>query len=456
MSKGTINCIPTSQTKFTLYKNKPEWRVMLLCMTAILSLSACLNGPSNTGIDVLPDNDLLTTAFTDTQTIVFQSVIVDSIDSYRAERQLVGNYVDSEFGRITATTYTQLLPRNGLLFAEDPNDLQFDSLVLQLVVDAGYGKIDVPQSLRVHLLNDTFPVSTSISSKTEVSYDPKDLANGKSFGFTETVVTTFQIRLDDELGKKILFTDPDTLEDRNLMKFILPGFRISTDPVQFFSREPGAIFSLDLEADNSQLIMYYQVKDTATGEFVPADEPEPFRILGITPRFTHLERTDLDSDRLLGKFLSVPDDNEEYEFVQAGALIKGFIQFPDISDLEGVAIQRAELILHVDKTWIGSETRYNPPANFNIAYADSDGNELIEDGGIALLTQPPAYDEDEGYYSVILTNYVQQVISGQRTNNGMVILPSLQNLSVNRVVLGGNTHPTLAPELRITYTKLPR
>ncbi|MFK7922384.1 MAG: DUF4270 family protein [Bacteroidia bacterium] len=425
-------------------------------MTAILSLTACLNGPSNTGIEVLPENDLLITAFTDTQTIVFRSEMIDSIETYRAERQLVGNYVDPEFGRITATTYTQLLPRNGLLFAEDRDDLKFDSLVLQLVVDAGYGKIDVPQTLRVNLLNDTFPDITSISSKTAVDYDPKDLANGKSFGFTETVVTTFNIRLDDELGRKILFTDPDTLEDRDLMKLILPGFRISTDPVQFFSREPGAIFSLDLEADNSQLIMYYQVKDSATGEFVAADEPEPFRILGITPRFTNIERTELNSDRLLGKFLSQPDDNEEYEFIQAGALIKGFLQFPDISDLEGVAIQRAELLLHVDETWIGSENRYAPPANFNIAYAGPDGNELIDETGIALVTQPPTYDEDEGYYSVILTNYVQQVVSGQRSNDGMVILPALQNLSVNRVVLGGNTHPTLAPKLRITYTKLPQ
>ncbi len=434
----------------------PEWRVMLLCMTAILSLSACLDGPGNTGIDVLPDNDLLTTAFTDTQSIVFQSVIVDSVSTYRAQRQLVGNYVDPEFGRITATTYTELLPRNGLLFAEDPDDLMFDSLVLQVVVDAGYGKIDVPQTLRVHLLDDTFPNSEVISSKTEIAYQPKDLAGGKQFGFTETVVTTFRIRLDDELGKKILFTNPDTLADRDLMKFILPGFRISTDPVQFFSREPGAVFSLDLESDNSQLLMYYQLRDSASGVFEPAEDPEPFRILTITPKFTQIERTEVTSDRLLGMFLPKPDDNNEYEFVQAGALIKGFIQFPDIADLEGVAIQRAEMLLKVDETWLGSDARYRPPGSFNIAYAGPDGNELITEEGISLVTTPPTYNEEEGYYSVILTNYVQQIITGQRDNDGMVILPDLQNLSVNRVVLGGISHPTLAPELRITYTQLPR
>ncbi|MEM6347396.1 MAG: DUF4270 family protein [Bacteroidota bacterium] len=425
-------------------------------MTAILSLSACLDGPGNTGIDVLPDNDLLTTAFTDTQSIIFESVLVDSVSTYRAQRQLVGNYADPEFGRITATTYTELLPRNGLIFAEDPDDLIFDSLVLQIVVDAGYGKIDEAQTLRVHLLEDTFPNAETISSKTEIAYQPDDLANGKPFGFNETVITTFRIRLDDELGKKILFTSPDTLEDRDLMKFILPGFRISTDPVQFFSREPGAVFSLDLEADNSQLLMYYQLRDSATGVFEQTELPEPFRILTITPKFTQIERTELTTDRLLGKFLPDPDENQEYEFVQAGALIKGFIKFPEIDDLKGVAIQRAELLLNVDETWLGSNNRYRPPGSFTVAYAGPDGNELITDEGIALVTTPPTYDEEEGHYSVLLTNYVQQIISGQRANDGMVILPDLANLSVNRVVLGGNTHPTLAPELRITYTQLPR
>ncbi|MEL6843116.1 MAG: DUF4270 family protein, partial [Bacteroidota bacterium] len=133
----------------------PEWRVMLLCMAAILSLSACLDGPGNTGIDVLPDKDRLLTAYTDTQQVVFRSTIVDSVDTYRAERQLVGNYVDPEFGRISATTYTEVLPRNGLNFADDPNDLQFDSLVLQVVFDGGYGKIGSPQTIRVNMLSDT-------------------------------------------------------------------------------------------------------------------------------------------------------------------------------------------------------------------------------------------------------------------------------------------------------------
>ncbi|MEL6843115.1 MAG: DUF4270 family protein [Bacteroidota bacterium] len=309
---------------------------------------------------------------------------------------------------------------------------------------------------KINLVSDTFPESSTISSKTSLDVTDDDLANGKQFGFTETVVTTVKIRLDDELGRKILFTSPDTLADRELMRFIIPGFRIQTDPVQFFSREPGAVFTLDLEADNSQLLLYYHVRDSASGSFVPADEPEPFRILGITPRFTQIVRTELDEDRLLGKFLSSPDDNEEYEFVQAGALIKSFIQFPEIKDLEGVAIQRAVLILKVDETWLGSDRRYTPPRTLNIAFADKTGNELITDEGISLVTQAPSYDEDEEQYSILLTNYVQQVISGQRDNNGMVILPALQNLSVNRVVLGGNTHPTLKPELRITYTQLPR
>jgi hypothetical protein len=438
-----------------LPRNFVAWLPTAFLVAAMLVFSACLEDPGSTGLGVIPDNDRLQSQFNDTTTVWMESVQVDSVNSYRAARQLVGNYVDPDFGRITATTYTQVLSSSGLKFSDSASNLLFDSLVLRLQVDGAYGRLETPQTLHIYELTDTFPSADKISSRTSVAYNSsKDLADNYQLNFATGGFRTLSIRLDDELGQRILFADEDTLEDRDLFSQFFKGFRIGTDPVNFFTRDPGAIYSINAAGEESQLRLFYQKRDSAHLPFEP--RLEVFTILGVTPRFTHIERTDLSDDKLLAMSLPNPDTARQYEFIQAGALIKTRVNFPYLAE-EPIAIQRAELILKVDPSWLGSNNRFTPPSNLNVVLADENGLEReLDDGSFSLVTSPAVYNENDQTYSLIITNYLQEIISGQRANNGFILWPTNPQTTVNRVVLGGSEHSFLNPVLKMTYSTLPK
>ncbi|GAB4427822.1 MAG: hypothetical protein OHK0039_46290 [Bacteroidia bacterium] len=423
-------------------------------MAAIFFLPAC-EDLGNFDRDILPVSDHVDTRYTDTIEIEFETRLLDSVTNYRADLQLFGNYIDPQFGRITAETYTQVLPRSNLNFGS-AQDLIFDSLVLKLNIESTYGRLATTQTLRVYELQDTFPDADAISSRTRLAYDTSnDFGNGYQINLeASSGVAIVRVRLDDALGRRLLFADPAILAERDKFQDFFKGLYIGTDPVDFLSREPGAIFSLIGSSSNTQLELYYKLREGSSQAYRP--QVEPFQIASSTPRFTRLTRTEL-SDKLLATELTQPDTTARYEFMQGGLLIKNFIRFKGIEDLGSIAVASAELILPVDTSILGSSDRLRPPANIVPVFAGEDGQEVTTSGGdLVAATSLIPYNSTQGYYSISLTNYVQQIANGQRLNYGLVLLPENYVYRINRVAFGGNGHPSLAPKLKLIYTTLPR
>lgn len=454
MLKDITSSILKSQTEFDL-KFQPLSRMAAsLLATAILFLAAC-EDIGEFDQDVLPPEDIIGIEYTDTTTIVFQTEIVDSLDSYRSSRQLFGNYIDPQFGTITAATYTEILPRDELDFGS-ADELVYDSLVLRLSIESSYGSPETPQVLRVYPLTDTFPDESLLSTQVELAFDAtRDLTNGFEIQLGSSGAGNLSVRMDDELGRRILFASADTLGDRDLFKSILSGLYIGTDPVDFFTREPGAIYTLFGSADGTQLELYYKKFDSTLNAFVRF--AEPFVIRGSTPRYHSLKRTDV-AGTLLEESVQNPDTENLLEFNQGAALVKNIIKFPTLTNLGQVGVSRAELVLHVDQQYLGSEGRFAPAPNLLFIEADEDGNEVVSEDGLQILAtlNPANYDKDEGTYSLLLTSYIQDILLGSQDNNGLIIVPDGGSFRINRVVFGGTEHPDLAPELRITYSTLPR
>ena len=285
-----------------------------------------------------------------------------------------------------------------------------------------------------------------------------DLANGFEINFDEAEgAQVFVVRLNDELGKRILFANPDTLADKDFFRELFKGFVFKTDPVQFFSREPGAIYTFNAGGVATQMELHYQKKDSS-GVFEAAS-PEPFLISSSTPRFHSISRTDI-NDKLLTTEWNQPDDRTFVEFVQGGGLIQNFIQFPYVEDLGTIGVSRAQLIVKIDTSFWGSEGRYTPPTELLAVLADENKGELLDADGfrqpISSQSSSAVYNASEHAYIFTLTEYIQRISSGQLENTGFLLIPRNSSFLVNRAVLGGTTHPTLAPELKITFSTLPR
>jgi hypothetical protein len=435
------------------------WLSACIFATAILFSAGC-KPAGDTGIDVLPPDDLVGIAYTDTFSVFMETQVVDSIISGGLSQQMFGNYIDPEFGRVEAETYTQFQLRGSSVNFGPASNLIFDSLVLTLNVSGVYGRYDSPQRLRIYEITGDWLSSDSLTSRLKLDVDDtRELTGGHLIDFrNQSGFRDIRVRLDDALGEKILFADTADLAGNAEFAEFFKGIRIGTDPVVHLSREPGAIFYLDLVGIGTEISLYYQELDTAgTGEFRPRRFDFPVSI--SASRYHTLNRSESE-DKLLGFTLrdTMPDPNQ-YEFLQAGALVKIFLKFPTITNLGQIGINRAEFVLKVDKEFFGSTAgankRFVPPPAIRMLIADTTGSEVFPDGGVVLNTTAQ-YNSTNGTYSFQISNYVQELIAGKRRNNGVILVPDFTGITVNRAVFGGTQHPTLSPEMKVTYTTLPK
>ncbi|MEZ4829209.1 MAG: DUF4270 family protein [Bacteroidia bacterium] len=435
-------------------KNTIQVWLLAIVAAAIFFVAGCEKPILDTGINVLPQGDLIGLAYSDTTTIIMETQRQDSFNTYRATRQLFGNFIDPHFGKVSAATYTEFLARSGLNFG-DKADLIFDSLVLFLNIDGYYGRIQSEQTLHVYELTEALPDTNVIYSSTHLAYDAsRDLVKGYKLTFQDDdELGLMRLRLDDALGKKLLFASGDTLSDRDLFNELFKGLYIGTDPVSYLSREPGAIFSFFAISNDSRMLLYYQEKDPDTTTYTSKNEP--FLITGSTPRYHSLKRTD-ENEGILPEYFSNPDTSTFYEFVEGGGLdMKVFVKFPYIDKIEESAISKADLVIHVDQQYLGSQRRYLPPFQLESIFADENGNELMISGQPVYVSAPALYNEATGTYTITLTNYVQQVVGGSRPNYGLFLVPNNRAFQVNRAAIGGVGNPDLKPQLQLIYANLP-
>jgi len=431
-----------------------SWLLATLVVAAILFFGGCEDPLQGTGQEVLPSGDAISFFITDSSTIEMATVRLDRSDTYRSARQLLGNYVDPEFGRIDAKTFLQVLPQAGLSFGS-ADELKFDSLVLFLDLQSAYGTPATPQTLHVYELAEGFPETEELFSDNLLACNESvDLSDNYRLSFPAVdSVTQTRVRLGGDLGERILFADSTILADRDLFFESFPGFCLGTDPVRFFSKEPGAIYSLFASSQRTYLQLYYQKKDT-NGVFQKA-EPQPFIVANSSPRYTALERLDWEN-RLLGQYLNDPDTSTFYEFVQGGTELRTFVRFPNVDNFPPAAISQAQLTLKVATEFLGTEDRFEPPFELILVYAEANGDlRTTEAGAPILLTQPARFNADAGTYTFTMTNYIQQLITGGQENTGFYVLAANASLQVDRVIFGGTSHPTLAPVLSLTASTLP-
>lgn len=422
----------------------------------MILFQAC-NRQSDAGIEILNDDDLISAAFSDTFTVHGGTVINQEIQTANGTKVMFGNYVDPEFGRISASSYIQFLTDVNNLNFGDTSLLTLDSIVLVLDMNGIYGKFQDPQVMEIFEITEDFPTDSLPTSQTTLAFDStKELSGNFRIDFSgRSNFTDLRIPLDLDLGNKLLFGNPDSL-DSDLFSTFFKGLYIRTQPVSISSKEPGGIFSIDMfpsenVLEDTRLELHYRSTPIDTS----SDSVFSYTFIldkDDSQRFTKVDRNDADS-RLLGfGTMDASDPEPEYLFIQAGNLVSSFIHLPYIESLYPTGISRAELVLKVDKDLLGSEDRFSPPVIIAAFLADSSGKERVEGTDFISFAE---YDQATGEYRVPITNNVLQTVNGKIDNNGIIFFPIFEGTTVNRAVIGGPGHPDLAPVLRIVTTELP-
>jgi Domain of unknown function (DUF4270) len=416
-------------------------------MAMLFFLAACTS-PNDAGRDVLPHDTDIKGYYVDSFGIQMRTILIDTTETYRLSRNLFGNYVDDQFGHLFAETYVQSrITGSNLVFGADTAKLTLDSLVLTIDLVNFYGRYSDPIPLQIFEITDTWPTDSSLDSRASLIADTShDLANGYRIDFSQLpgFYDQISIRLDDALGNKLLKADRSNLVSNTTFTNFFKGLLIRSKPVsQTISREPGGIFAMDPRSLKSFIKLHY--KDTTSVKEVT------FAINDNCERFHRISRSNF-AGRLLDDVVNEPSLNPTYGCVQAGALANLYVGFPSIKSLDPAIINQATLVLHVDPALDGSIDRFDPPSEIFLLVAADNKRDAVNEN---VINSTATYNKGTHEYRIPMTNTLQQVLAGDINNNGFIIVPGENGITMNRAVFGGPNHPTLKPRLEVIYTTVP-
>jgi len=443
----------------------------ILSLGVSISFTSC-NESSVVGLDVQPSNDLLNVGFVDTTSINTRTVKGDSLITdetlISSGNVLVGKYIDPVFGTSTASIYTQLrLPTNiaATSFGIAP---VCDSIIISLIYEGtAYGKKDKKlQKLNVYQLSESMSTASTYYSNSTLSKFSTDLTAADGYVFqprtgssTSDSVTVLGVKLkpqlrvplDNAFGQLLLNNQgTGNIATNTDFQNFFKGVYITTENT---STLPGEGNILHFKFGESKVTLYYHNSTTDSLKYDFS--------LGSVARFNHFEHDYAGASSDLTTQFSTPTQTQNNTvYVQSMAGAKTKIEFPDLMDLikNGmIGVNKAELVISVDTTvsTYVIDTFAAPAALILFGINDDGTTYAIPDAFEGATYFGGTLNAGTVQYRFNIARYIQQVLDGDRNNNGLYILASNGAVYGNRAVISGGPSTSARPmKLNITYTKL--
>ncbi len=441
-----------------------------------LSLLASCDESSVVGLDVQPENDLLNVGYQDTTTIYTRTYLGDSLNTDESlittGLGLIGKYVDPIFGTATASMYTQVRTTTAITPITFGTSPVCDSVVLSLVYEGGvYGKKErVNQKLNVYQLSESLVQSSVYYSTNTLSNFGADLTKANGYVFkpspldsvmlviADTVMLKPQerIELDAAFGQTILNNQSTgNVATNAAFQNFFKGLYITTENTTGLASSEGNI--INFKMGESKITIYYHNSNVTNNDSLAYDLS--LGSVGRFNHFTHDYSAAAIHPLLNAQINSTPGNTNATVFVQGMAGVKTKITFPHLmnwADKGLIGVNKAELVISVDT----SDITYNldtfaSPAAFVLYGINDDGsNYAIPDAFEGSGYFGGSYNSGTVQYRYNIARYIQQVLDGDRNNNGLYLLTSNGANLANRAVVAGGNSTSRPMKLNITYTKL--
>lgn len=442
-------------------------RIFSILLLFLVSMISCRKA-TLLGDELIPDSDFLHSQRQDTFSIITNTLLDDSIVTSFNIFHALGSLEDDSLGKTSANIYTQILmPTNNLNFGADA---VIDSVVLILDYAGLYGDTTATHSVRVFKMLDDIETSTLYFSDSRLHYLPIEIGNKQNFipNTKDSIEIDsikypahLRIRLSDWFAQEIL-DDPDSTRfiDNNTFTDFLKGIYIEEDTTSGFTN---SIMYLDLNSSLSGMKIYYKniLGDSLSITFPFSGNKFNYFTHNYdgTAAQTHLESLDTVS-------------GNDLTFVQGFGGLKTFVEFPYLDSLQGVSINKAELVFTVLGT---PDTVFTAPAAMLLVRTDSTLKNIYD--GISYSTElyhslpDQSLDDPLSYggkldtiqnvsgqtvyaYKYDISLYIQDIVLGKRENDGLMLICYPGNRIPNGVTLCGSNFAdaTKRPYISITYT----
>ncbi len=423
-------------------------------------ITACHKPEEELGLDVLPEDVALGTVVVDTSRIVAWNILPKPGKTSALSRNVLGTYLDPEFGLVSTGLVTQVrLSTNAVGDGVDPDTLFCDSLILSLAYDPasyGYGNRD-PQGFWVFRLTEDLHLDSVYQNDDVPSTVPIDLLAGPRTSYpiepfqgpvigTDTLSPQLRLRLKQELGSELLsLWGRAELADNNSFLQYFKGLLVIPKTDASVPYQQAALYFNLLNPDSKLTLYYHSPTTTSSFDFIINSSSVRYTI----SRFDHARAL----QPTLPMALHDTSIGQQQLYLQALGGLRGELRFPGLENYTSAgygALAKAELILPVAGNYF---PLYAPPSQLFVFRKDDEGNDVAIPDQVPSSNQVGGfYDADEKAYHLVVTQWLQGVITGAYPNTGLCVIPGSNGVSVNRVVLGGPENPVERMKLRLTFT----
>lgn len=396
--------------------------------------------PNQIGAELNPNDENLNTFYKEF-TLTASVILSDSIITSNSERLLIGVFDDPVFGRIKATSFTQLGVNSTTnqvnLIRADP---EFDSAVMHLHLDWFYGNnFNSPQRIRIVELEDTLFSNIIYKSTRQTDLSSKIVAE-LDLSVNPIIDSVSQVSLSDSFGSRLF-----TLIANNNPR--------SSSHSMFQNDIKGLAFIPD---DNMEYIV--GIKRPVDGDTLNAEEESFIRLyyhndldnyfydvtLEGNARYIRIE-TNRSNSELVGLFEPFADigDVNGQLFIQPGTGVFTKIDMDRlwefIDSLDNFFVNRAILeigplqenqgvnmapqLSNISMAFVSESNKVNGSALFSRSFNSALLNDIAYlSGSGSAPDQIPLFEVDNTYKAEI-SNYLQLTADGTVERTDLMIFP---------------------------------
>jgi hypothetical protein len=355
-------------------KRQFAWLLGISILSLTILFSACrkINEATELGGDLIPVVDNITTFDTTLTVETYNGIFDPLVDSTRLGGEAV-HYLghisnDPIFGQTDGRIFVQLKPNfYRFAFANKPDSLHIDSVVLVLEYAETYGDTNSAQSVNVFEIDQSsvfrvdsvypvtrnnFTYSNLLGSKTFFPYQ----LNDTTYARNDTTINRLRIRLADAFGQRLLNYD-STFSASNGAYYSDSAFNSHFKGFAIVPSGGGnAIMGFDLGGVKTKLAIYYKDDNNQDGNPSKWDTLQTdFNFTVLSASANYVTRTH-HPDIVTSANNATQDD---IVYVQNIPGTYSTIKIPGLGGLSNRIVHRAELIM--EQIFDASDTMFTTP-----------------------------------------------------------------------------------------------
>jgi len=458
--------------------------ILLFLTMSIVFFTACQTENTTLGSDIINQDALLETVFTDTLSIEATIEKRPPIDLLQAQVQgtfLFGKLDDPVFGKSRASIYTQISPGvNNLTFDSLP---VLDSIILSIAYPSSsiiYGDNDADQELKVYEIDVLDPVNRQDSYTTATQYDLKGEIGSKTFRFPNDGESTevLNIRLDNDFGAKLI---NKSLQPEDSVYFSIARFLEFFNGIALIpSENNSAISFFNLKSASTKLTIYYKAI------YQPNPSEEVYKYGGRSKTFDLRDFTVGQTNTLgtsvnffehdyagspIEPILNNAEPLSDTGYLQGMAGVQMRLKLPTLHNLGNIIVNSA--FLEVISPVSEADSIFVPAPSMEIRLDPLDvANNQINNLNYVDYARPAfgvieldsTTNEEIRKYQMLVPFSIQRLSSEESGNRDIIIrIPengvnnvtlTSQFLNPFRLIVAGPEHPNYKMRLRLYYTKV--